>query len=606
MAAYFGYFGLSTERAKARQLPTEVAKDGRSEKGENTVVRTDDCGCIAPVVENVDGVLVMIHGSAQTMGPDSGTFDESSPTQIARLYQAHGRDFISRLRGTFALALIDTRNRTVYLAVDRMGIGRLCYACDDDSAYFSDSAESVARFATENSAIREQAFFDYIFFDMIPAPETIFERVRKVPAGCIVEIENGNTAIEHYWRPDYDFSTVSGFPGLRDELLQVLETSVRDTAPGDSTGAFLSGGLDSSTVTGMLCRVQAAPTRTFSIGFGHKDYDELTFARIANDHFGSQGNYYDVTPDDIVSSVPLIATAYDEPFGNSSAVPTYFCARLAVENGVTHLLAGDGGDELFGGNERYARQKLFDVYRRLPRWFRDRVLSNGMERVAADSKIMPLRKLKSYVEQAQIPLPDRFESWNFVYREGAAKLFSNDYLESIDSQAPLELMREVWRSATADDLLDRMLCYDWRFTLADNDLRKVGSMCQLAGVEVSYPMLNDRVVEFSCRVPPRLKLKRLQLRHFYRKSMRGFLPDDVLHKNKHGFGLPFGVWLKTHRQLKELVSDNLAGFRKRGIVSPTFIDGLLARHQQGHASYYGYIIWNLMMLEEWLQKHRRP
>ncbi|MCB1844439.1 MAG: hypothetical protein KDI09_15870, partial [Halioglobus sp.] len=221
-------------------------------------------------------------------------------------------------------------------------------------------------------------------------------------------------------------------------------------------------------------------------------------------------------------------------------------------------------------------------------------------RVAEDSAIMPLRKLKSYVDQANIPLPERFETWNFVYREGRHTMLDPDFAASIDPAGPFRLMQEVWDSSASDDLLEKMLCYDWRFTLAENDLRKVGTMCDLAGVRVSFPMLHQDLIDLAGRIPPNMKIRRMKLRDFYKRATTGFLPDAIIKKTKKGFGLPFGNWLKTDQNLANLVYSLLEGFKKRGIVKSAFIDTLISEHRSGHPGYYGYVIWDIAMLEAWL------
>jgi asparagine synthase (glutamine-hydrolysing) len=302
--------------------------------------------------------------------------------------------------------------------------------------------------------------------------------------------------------------------------------------------------------------------------------------------------------------VPKIAEAYDEPFGNSSAVPTFCCARLAKSHGMNHLLAGDGGDELFGGNERYVRHKLFELFWKLPAWLRTAVdpLSTTFGGASAPA---PLRKLSSYVRQAKVPLPERFESWNLIYREGAATIFDPAFLAAIDTEHPIRRMREAWESCPSKELLDRMLWYDWKYTLADNDLRKVSRMCELAGIRVSYPMLDEEVVALSTKVPSRAKISGTELRTFFKNSVRVLLPEVIVDKQKHGFGLPFGQWLKTDSFLQQLVYDSLSALKKRDIVSRSFIERVVDEHRAGDAGYYGYAIWDMLMLEQWLQSFAR-
>src|SRR5690606_31973066 len=223
-------------------------------------------------------------------------------------------------------------------------------------------------------------------------------------------------------------------------------------------------------------------------------------------HFSCEHFEYVVTPQDVLETIPLVAKAYDEPFGNSSAVPVYCCARFAKEHGVNHLLAGDGGDELFGGNERYLKQRVFELYSRFPRALKRAFAEPIADRVDPETAPLPFRKLSSYIRQARLPLPERFQSWNMIYREDPNKVFHPDLLTCIDLRRPLRRMQAVWESCPSDDLLDRMLWFDWKFTLADNDLQKVSRMTELAGIRVSYPMVDEALIDFSTKIPSHEKI----------------------------------------------------------------------------------------------------
>jgi len=222
----------------------------------------------------------------------------------------------------------------------------------------------------------------------------------------------------------------------------------------------------------------------------------------------------------------------------------------------------------------------------------------------APLRVSVLRRGRNYIAQANTPLPDRFQNWNFLQRLGAAEVLHPDFLAAVDPDGPLQHMRAVYSAAPEADLVDRMLYYDWRFILADNDLRKVQRMCELAGVRVSYPMLHQDVVDLSLRVPASMKMEGRQLRSFYKHAMRDFLPEQIINKRKHGFGLPFGLWLQHSPQLAGQIDAALAGLRSRGIVAPAFIDRLRTLHGQEDARYYGVLIFTLSMLEQWLQEHR--
>ncbi len=522
-------------------------------------------------------------------------------------YEKFGDRFLQYVDGGFSIAVVDFAARRVLLAIDRMGIERMAYTVQGGVLGFGTSAEQLARSPICNLRISAQALYDFLLAHMIAAPETIFSGVKKLRPASYAVFENQRLTVNHYWRPEFNESMDSASVAQWEQDLHAgLRSAVEACSPDAHTGAFLSGGLDSSTVAGFLAATSAGRARTFSMGFGVEAYDELRYARIAARHFHCDSTEYVVTPDDVVTAFPLIARAYDEPFGNSSAVPTYMCALRAAEQGITHMLAGDGGDEIFGGNERYVRQGTFEAYQRIPGPLRSFLIEPLSRLIAPDSGLDLLRKARSYVSQARIPMPERLEAWNFMYRTPAAEILDGDFARSIDVRAPFRNMQEVYDAAPADSLLNKMMYYDWQFTLADNDLRKVGLMCELAKVRVSYPMLDRRVVDLSMRVPSSVKIRGQELRSFYKRAMRDFLPQPILQKSKHGFGLPFGQWLKTHSPLRDLFHSTLQNFKKRGIVRPDFIDNLIASHEGGHASYFGYAIWDVAMLEAWLSEHDKP
>jgi asparagine synthase (glutamine-hydrolysing) len=359
-------------------------------------------------------------------------------------------------------------------------------------------------------------------------------------------------------------------------------------------------------VTGILTQLRGMPVDTYSIGFEAEGYDEMAYARIAARHFGSRAHEYYVTPRDVAEAVPLIAAAYDEPFGNASAVPTYFCAKLARDDGRELLLAGDGGDEIFGGNARYARQKLFDAYGWLPAPLRRGLVEPLLFSGSWVDRVTPLRKARSYVQQARIPLPDRVESYNFLERETLAEIFEPEFLAAIDPHQPRDIARDVYRRTTSKSMVNRLMHLDLKDTLADNDLRKVNGMCELAGIRVRYPLLDDDLVAFSGRLTPSQKVRRLRLRHFFKEALRDFLPPETIAKSKHGFGLPFGLWMERDATLREMATESLRSFGRRGYVRPDFVDRLLTLHQSSHADYYGVMIWIVMMLERWLAANEAP
>jgi asparagine synthase (glutamine-hydrolysing) len=550
----------------------------------------------APVLHRSGSFTLALLGSP-TLAGDVG---RDVLDRILEIYRREGTGVLGRLRGPFALAIVDSASANAVLAIDRMGVEQLAWSVDGEALLFGTSAGAVARLRASGTKLNRQALFDFVLAHIVPAPDTAFADVQKLIAGTCLEVRGARVTVRRYWNVDFTHAAAAEVPALQAAVLPTLERAIARCNPGATTGTFLSGGLDSSTVTGLLARAHPG-AHAFSVGFGVDEFNELSYARLASSKFGCKHHIYEVVPDDIVELIPRVAAAYDEPFGNSSAVPTLCCARLAKQHGMDHLLAGDGGDEIFGGNARYVRQKVFEVYGRIPNVLRRALFEPLANAFDPETAPLPLRKLSSYVRQARVPLPERFESWNLVYREGPNNVFDARFLESIDVNHPLHRMREFWEECPSRDLLDRMLWYDWKLTLADNDLRKVSRMCELAGIRVSYPMLDEEVVDLSIRVPSNAKIVGQELRTFFKNAARALLPQEIIDKEKHGFGLPFGVWLKSHEPLQKLVYGALESLRERNIVSRTFIDRVLTDHRSGHAGYYGYAIWDCVMLEKWLE-----
>ena len=514
-------------------------------------------------------------------------------------YRAHGLDLLSVIGGRFSLFLWDQAERNGLIACDRFARMPVYWAIGPgDELAFGPTAISVDRILGRPAELSDQGIFNYLYFHMVPGPASVFKGVNKLLAAHALVAQNGVWRTVRYWEPDFREYADASSSAAGEEMMGLLASSVSRLADGADTGAFLSGGLDSSSVAGLLARHVAHP-KTYSIGFDAEGYDEIGYARLASERFGTDFKTYYVTPEDVLAELPKIAAAYDEPFGNSSALPAYFCARVAAEDGRERLLAGDGGDELFAGNERYIKQQLFDHYARLPSWSRrlfvEPILFRALSRTGG-----LVGKARSYVQQAKLPLPDRLQTYNFLNRLGARNIVTDALWDAVDAEQPLQLDREIYAYPKDASQLNRMLYLDWHHTLADNDLRKVNRMCQLAGIEVEYPMLDDRLVEFSTRVSSRRKMPSNKLRDFYKRSVRDFLPHQIIDKPKHGFGLPFGVWMAEHPGLQQLAADNLSRMRRRDYVRPEFIDEILRLHRDQHADYYGEFIWLLLMLELWL------
>ena len=553
-----------------------------------------------------DGPTIIIAGRPYFRSKDLQYLAEHQgiAAALASGYEKYSQEVLKLLFGPFCCAIIDTQANRAIVAIDRLGQEAMYYRATDEVFYFGSSASAVLASEEGEPALLNQGIYNYFYFHMVPSPGSVYNRLKKLPAAHYVDYQNGHCRLVNYWQPAFsDTTNDQSLEQLSKQLKETLRTSVENClSDAGKVGSFLSGGLDSSTVTGLLAEVRGHEVEAYSIGFSAEGYDEMAYARITARHFDVKLNEYYVTPQDVVDALPMIATSYDEPFGNSSALPAYFCAKMAVENGVTTLLAGDGGDEIFGGNERYVKQRVFEYYTKIPGTLRRGLLE---PLISAMPRSLPLvKKANSYIAQANMPLPDRLQSYNFLHRHAASDIFPDAFLAGVNQALPLEILRTIYRLPQPASDLNRMLYLDWQITLADNDLRKVSHMCALAGVGVAYPMLDDALVEFSCQVPSTWKIKGTDLRHFFKHALKGWLPEETIKKRKQGFGLPFGVWMQTYKPLRELAYDNLLKLKNRNIVRPEFIDKTIKMHQSEHAAYYGELVWIFTVFELWIEAHQ--
>ena len=529
---------------------------------------------------------------------DAGTAGASAAERLLALWKKYGRDTPRHIHGNFSLVIADRAGKTVFMALDRIGAEKLAFASSGRGLVFASQADMVAAHPAVGTALDPQGLFNFVYFFEVPAPGSVYTGVEKLLPGQWAEWRAGELKRGFYWALHYEDAPRDDFAAQSQRFHQILRDSVRRARGEDEVAAFLSGGTDSSTVSGVLKEV-AGKARTYSIGFDAGGFDEIEYARIAASHFGLDAQEYYLQKEDVLEAMPVIARHYDEPFANESAVPTYFCAKRAAADGFHVMLAGDGGDEIFGGNERYAKQKVFERYHQIPVLLRKGMIE-PLSHLPGLSGVFPFNKAQSYIRQANIPLPERMESYNFIYRQPLNEMFVPEFLRGVDAGQPSAWLKEVYDRADTQSYLNRMLHLDIKFTLADNDLRKVGGMTEAAGIEVRYPLLDDEMMNFSGEVPPDWKIKGQYLRWFFKQALVGFLPDAIINKPKHGFGLPFGIWAKDYEPLRERIEARMASFKQRGILQPAYVEHIRSEHMSGHATYFGRMLWQIVALEEWL------
>lgn len=528
---------------------------------------------------------------------------------IGMLYLKFDLLTFKKLSGPFCVCIVDKKNHKLIVVTDRFSIKPVVYYWDERHFVFGTRIKAILSAPqSKTNEIDYEAIVDYINIEAIPTPKTIYKSVRKLPPGhfLIFDFDNEKMGLNVNRYYDIEYNEERAEDSCLESIPLYIEDSVKialeyEKSRGRKIGAFLSGGTDSSTVTGMIKNLTGS-VKTFSIGFDEPGYNELDYARIAAKHFGAEHYEYMVTPDDVLKALDVILDVYDEPFGNASAVPTYFCAYLAKQKGVDTLLAGDGGDEIFGGNERYAKDKIFSVYHKIPSLVRKGMLEPLI--YLAPKAIPVFYKGEKYIRRANIPQPDRFFSYNPVMALGKEAIFSPDLLCSLNGYDPVSWARNLYANVRDTDELNRLLYIDMKFTITDNDLRKVTAMSEKAGIHVAYPFLDHHLVDFAASMPGYLKVKGTYLRYGFKKALKGFLPHEVIKKKKHGFGLPIGIWIRTKKNIADFVGDALLtpNCTIRPFFREGFIEELFRLHRETGAAFYGDIIWNLLVLELWMRK----
>lgn len=525
---------------------------------------------------------------------------------LTRLYELEGWPGLLRhLRGAFAVALWDPRGDTLWLGADHVGIKQLYYAVTPDGLGFASRPSALLALPGVKGVADPQVVYDYLNVRAVTAPASIWKGVRRLPPGHFLALRRGAVTVEPYWDIEYPERRI----GLREAMAATgrhVEEAVTAAVGGGAakeTGAFLSGGTDSSTVLGFMSRVTGERVPAFSIGFQEERFDEIHYADVAARHFNAIHEKHNVSPDEALAAMPALVEAYDEPFGNNSAIGTFLCARLAQRSGVRRLLAGDGGDEIFGGNERYASDRVFGRYHRLPapvrRGFVEPLLA------ALPGRLGVVDKARRYVRRANLSTARRLYSYAFFLAQEGRDLLAPELLAGVDPEGPWRIVEGHFGRARATSELNRIMYMDIKITLGDNDLVKVTRTADLAGVGVRFPLLDRPLVEFTGTLPADFKVRGREKRYLFKRAFRSLLPAEILAKRKHGFGIPTSDWLRGHAGFRELARETLLSPWARGLgyFRPDALERLFALHAADSTPYYGDQLWTVLMLHLWHRRH---
>jgi len=532
-------------------------------------------------------------------------FKTRSDTEvIVHLYEEEGPDFVHRLNGMFAIALWDKKRRRLCLYRDRLGIKPLHYSFLPDGLVFASEIKALLEAGVDRE-IDFEALSQFFSFEFIPAPRTIFRKIHKLLPGHRLIYENRDIRIEKYWdvvfEPDDPARSENDYA---EEILHRLRQAVRMRLISDvPLGVFLSGGLDSSTITSLMKEIEASPIKTFAIGFREKSFNELHYARLVADYLQTDHQEFVVEPKLVTELVPRIMNYLDEPLADASVIPTYLISYLARQK-VTVALAGDGGDELFAGYDTYKAYRLATYYRRLPRFINNPLRSLVNLLPASSQRLSFEFKAKKFLLGIDYP-PEiaNYIWWGAYPPQEKARLFSPE-LQQITSSNPYEPVAFHLQSCRAQDTLDRLFYLDLKLYLQDDLLVKVDRMSMANSLEIRVPFLDYTFVEFAARIPNRLKLKGLQTKYILKKAMAGRLPEEIFRRPKIGFDIPLGAWLRG--DLKPFILEVLSpqNLSRHGFFNQAYIEKKLREHLRGQHN-HRQLLWPIIIFQFWYDRYYR-
>ncbi len=530
-------------------------------------------------------------------------FASKSDTEaIVHAYEEYGVECPKKLNGMFGFSIWDDRKKRLFLARDRVGIKPLYYYVDDDRLVFGSELKSILQIRNVPRAVEPKALDTFLTFEYIPSPLTIFKGIYKLPPGHWLVYENGNIKIEKYWQLDYRPSQKSENE-LRDELLEILYDAVKIRLMSDvPLGAFLSGGLDSSSIVAMMSRAMNEPVKSFSIGFENATYNELPYARTVAKHFNTD-HYEEIIKPDAVSLTQKIIRQLDEPFGDFSVFPTFMVSEMARKH-VTVVLSGDGGDELLAGYDTYIAERMAKQYARLPAFLRRGAIEPIVNLLPPTEKKKGfINKAKRFIEGTRLPPQLQHTRW-MIFLQQAEKnlLYTPDFLHSLNGHNPHKFIEEKIEHISSNDPLDQQEYIDITTYLVDDILVKVDRMSMANSLEARVPLLDHRFVEFAATIPGDLRLQGKRTKHILKESMKGILPEFILNRGKEGFSIPIKNWMK--KELKPMMLDALSEtkVKQSGFFDPAYVNRLIDDHLRGKEN-HSHRLWALMMFQMWGEEY---
>ena len=514
---------------------------------------------------------------------------------LVHLYEEFEDAMVNRLRGMFSFALYDKRKQKLLLVRDRFGMKPLYYCLTEKGVTFGSEIKSILQDPRIAREVNMEAMSDYLTFNYVPGPETLFRGIKKLPPAHLMVCENGKASVRRYWNLDYDSEKREGDAYYFERTLELLKEAVKIHLMSDvPLGAFLSGGIDSSAIVALMSELSPGRVKTFSIGFeGPSFFNELEEASLVARHFKTEHHPLRVGPKDILEVLPKLVWAFDEPFGDIVALPTFLVSKFAREY-VKVVLTGDGSDEIFAGYLRYAVDRFARHYLKLPSFFRNVAKASA-------SQLPRLKRFKKALHGlSNETVSVRYAWWLAQMNDSTkGKLFSSQLSkENASRNSSFNIFEPLFSETEEVDPLNRLLYADLRNWLGDVHLTRVDRMSMANSLEARVPFLDHKLVEFAATIPTDLKLKGFTGKYILKKIMKGILPTPILKKKKHGFTVPISYWFRN--ELKDFAWSILTDpvTQKRPYFDHRFVRSILESHDRGREE-MSTTIWALLNLEFW-------
>ncbi|MBU3911971.1 MAG: asparagine synthase (glutamine-hydrolyzing) [Candidatus Omnitrophica bacterium] len=536
----------------------------------------------------------------ETLEKKGHRFKSHTDTEVVlHLYEEKGTECLKDLRGPFAFAIWDSRKERLFIARDRIGKKPIFYTYKNQTLTFASEIKAILQDPEVSAEVNRPAITDYLSYGYTPTPETMFKGIMKLPPAHFMIYEKGNIRLEKYWELDFSKKLKLSEREYCDRTMDMLEECTKIRLISDvPLGAFLSGGIDSSAVVYMMSKLSSKPVKTFSIGFDEESHSELKYASIIAKRFNTEHREYIVRPN-AIELLPKLVWHYNEPYADSSALPSYYVAQMTRQE-VAVALNGDGGDECFGGYERFMAARYAELINKMPIPFKKKIIEAIIKRIPESLEFKDFKtRLRRFLVMSSKSYKERHYNWMAIFNDHEKNsLFTDEFNKEISGRSSFSYLDKAFNECGSLDIVDKVMCADIKTNLLDDLLVKMDIATMANSLEGRSPFLDHKMMEFCAAMPSNMKIKGTKLKYILKKALSKALPKEILSRGKMGFGVPLDAWFRN--ELKGYSYDILMSDKaiNRGYFKKEAVKKLLDEHVAAKAN-NGARIWSLLFLELW-------